>query len=314
MIEITLHNLFCHLINDDKFLSTVIETDNKDLEHKKNKKKGFQLTNLVTEYSTLPPFEAQSCSMFPTNVKYYLQNGYIRYGIKNVMDKNLNILNISFLNSLNILLRPEICDLNLDEQIKNLIDLEEFVIHMIHRCYQIDKVKRTKKIKNINKEHIKNLSEGKFTHDLIQTIINIFEINLLVFDLITLETFFYWSNGNKYPFFNPFKDIYCMSYIHGNYEPIIAPNVLMMEEKQKIYEKIIISSDNIKCIPKIHISSYAMIYINSWKINNKSYIKICDIYLKKNKFDPEKCVIELKASEKKLKKDRERDAKKKSNY
>ena len=274
-----LHGIFSYLVNDENFLSTIIETNNKDIEQKKNKKKGFSLlTNMVTEYVPLSPYETQIYAMFPPKVKLFLTPDYIRHGVKNTIEKNLNTINISFLMSINILLRPDIYKLGNDEQLKNLSLLEEYLCHTIKRGYQIDKIKRTKKIQAANRELIKNLTEGKITHDLIQNIINIFEINLLVFDLTKMDIYFYWTKGNKYPYINPFKNICCMAYVQGNYEPIIPLNFdNSIIQRQKMYEKIFLNLSDIKCIPKLNISTHTMIYINTWNLNLDTYIKIIEL-------------------------------------
>ena len=283
MNHINLHTIFCHLVNDDKFLSTTIETNN-DVRKKKNKKKGFNLMkNMVTEYSILAPHESQSYHHFPYKVKSFLTPNYVRLGIKNIIEKNLNRKNISFLNSLNLILRPELCKMDLEEQIKNFNLFEVFVCHKIQRNYQIDKTKNTRKIQSVNKELIKNLSEGEkqISHELIQYIINIFEINLLVFDFIKMDVYFYWSKGIKYPYLNLFKDIHCMSYIQGNYEPIIPRNTISEEQRQKMYLNILTNSADIICYPEIDMFVNSLIYLNTWDIDISSYITIIQRFFNK---------------------------------
>lgn len=294
MAVINLHNILCHLTGDDNFLSTIIETNDKDFEQKKNKQKGFNLmANMVTEYIPLSPYELQNYAMFPHNVKSFLTPDYVRLGIKNVMEKNLNIVNISFLNSFNMLLRPDLYKANIDDHIRNLILLETFICHKIQRNYQIDKTKNTSKVKIANRELIKNLSEGKISHDLIQHIINIFEINLMVFDLTKMEINLYWAKGHKYPFFNPFKNIYCMSYVQGNYEPVMPPDHDISEEqRRKMYTKILINLPEIKCFPEISLALHTLEYINSWEIDPEAFIKIVEIFEKNPR---KKCIDEYDA-------------------
>lgn len=275
MSSYNLRDIFSYLVEDDNFLLTVIET-NKYVGQKKNKKKSFNLlTNMVTDYIPLLPSETQNYNVLPNNIKNLLTPDYVRCGIKNTIDKNLCTINISFLNSLNILLRPAIYKSNIDDQIKNFVQLESFLCHTIERNYQIDKTKRTKKVQAFNKELIKNLKEGKISRDLIETIINIFEINLLIFDLTKMDIHFYWTKGSKYPFFNPFKNICCMTYLQGNYEPIMPlDSDITEEQKRKIYENIFIQLDDIKCVPNLNISVPTMIYINTWELSPLTYFQI----------------------------------------
>lgn len=300
-LNLNLHSIFRYLVSDENFLSTVIETDCKEIERKKYKKKGFNLmTNMVTEYIPLSPYETQDYSLFPHTVKTFLTPDYSRLGIKNIMERNLNVVNISFLNSLNVLLRPDIYKLNLDDHTKNLVLLETFLCHMILKNCQIDKIKNTRKVQASNKELIKNLSEGKFSHELIQTIINIFEINLLIFDLTKMDIYFYWTRGHKYPYINLFKNIYCMSYVQGNYEPVMPMNTSISEEqKRKMYIEILNNVSSIKCIPEISMASHTILYLSTWKIDADSFLKISDLYNKRPKKSREEYLNDLAQMEKK---------------
>lgn len=281
MEPINLHKIFCHLVDDPQFLSSVIETESLKHGKKKNKKKSFDLMDqLVVDYSSLSPYDIQNYDKLPMFVRSFLLPKYSRFGIKNVMDKNLSTINISFLHSLNILLRPDIYNLNIEDHLKNFSLLETFVIHKIQRNYQIDKTKNTKKVQNINRELIKNLMDGKISHPLIQYIVNIFEINLLVFDFVKNEVILYWCNGFKYPYINLFKQIVCMAYIHGNYEPIMPHNdSTSTEDMQKIYCNILMD-DCVKYYPNATLNITSIIYMHSWNIPVKSYCKIISRHYK----------------------------------
>lgn len=283
MNNITLHKIFRHLTNDENFLSTVIETKHKETtDGKKKKKKQTKcnlMANMVAGYGPLSPYEKQNYIEFPPKFKVFLSPDYVRLGIKNIMEKDLNNVNVSFLNSLNILLRPDIYNLSMDEHTKNLLLLEEYICHVIRRNFRIDRIKKTKKGQIINNELIKNLTEGKISHELIQTIINIFEINLLVFDLTKMDIYLYWTKGNKYPYFNLFKNIYCMSYVQGNYEPLMPPdNTINIEQKQKMYTLILTNIKEIKCVPEVQLAAIAVIYIDTWNIDKISFSKILETF------------------------------------
>ena len=284
MGTINLHNIFCHLTGDQNFLSTIIETSDKIVPKKKSKKNKFNLmSNMVTEYIPLSPYETQGFSLFPSQFKPYLTPEYVRYGIKNVVEKDLKPINVSFLISLNILLRPDIYKTNLDEQSRNLSALETFISHKIQRNYQIDKTKNTKKVQMANKEIIVNLSEGKITPIVIQNIVNIFEINLLIFDFRNVEINFYWTKGHKHPYLNFFKNIYCMSYIDGNYEPLMTPNnSLSKEQKEKVYMQILADINDIKCSGDINLFLPSLSVINTWNMPNDIYLLVLEKYFIKD--------------------------------
>lgn len=284
MTDINLRSIFCYLTNDENFLSIMVQADHKDIEQKKKKKNKTNLmANMITEYTPLVPYDQQLYAQFPSKCKEYLTPDYVRLGIKNVTEKNLNTINISFLNSLNMLLRPDLYKLSLEEHMRNLGLLETFICHKIQRNYQIDKIKNTRKVQNINKELIKNLSEGKISHELIQTVINIFEINLLVFDFSKMDVYFYWTKGHKYPYLNFFKNIYCMSYTQGNYEPLMTPNnYIPNEQKQKMYIKILEDLAEIKCMPEINLTIHSIVVLDSWDVPCNVYMNVLETYLKKN--------------------------------
>ena len=138
-MNINLKNILGYLADDNNFLSTIVETDGKELSHKKKDKK-FNLQNMVTEYVSLSPDETQKYIHLPKEVKNFLSPDYMRFGVKNIIEKNMKVVNISFLNSLNILLRPDIYRLKIEEHIKNLHSFESFLCHKILRNAQIDKV------------------------------------------------------------------------------------------------------------------------------------------------------------------------------
>lgn len=293
MTNINLHNIFNYLVDNDNFLSRVIETEFEKPKEKKNKnKKSNMMADMVTDYVQLSPYEEQKYISFPYKFKYYMEPTFIRYGIKSTTDKNLNLINVSFLNSINILLRPELCKATLDEQMRNLSLLENFVCHKISRNFQIDKIKNTKKVQSKNKEITNRLAEGKIVPELIQNVVNIFEINLLIFDFIKNDVYFYWAHGYKYPFFNPFKKLFCMAYIHGNYEPIMPPdNDISDEDKKKIYLRILTNMSEIKCNEKLKIAVHTIMYMETWDMSTNTYIKIMETFFKKKKVNlkfPEK--------------------------
>ena len=145
------------------------------------------------------------------------------------------------------------------------------------------KLKNTKKFKEINRELIKNLSQGKISHDLIQYVVNIFEINLLVFDFAKMDILLYWLKGTKYPYLNLFKDIFCMSYIHGNYEPITCLKTSIPEEqKRKIYIYILTNTDSIKAEPEIKLSAQGFLYLLSWNLPVDTTKQIYDKFFPKS--------------------------------
>lgn len=297
MANINLHSIFRHLVGDNDFLSKVISTENKGMGiSKKKKKSSFDImANIVMEYVPLAPYEIQPYSQFPEKIKSILSPDYARKGIKNITERGLNPINISFLNSLNMLLRPELYPLGLEEHLRNLALLEEFILHKIERNYLIDRTKRTKKVQAANKEIAKKLKEGKFSHEIIQYIINVFEINLIVIDFISLDIYFYWTHGTKYPYLNLFKNLYCMAYIQGNYEPIMPTNQIIPHEQiQKMYIHILTNITEIKCFEKVNLALHSLEQLNSWNISF-GYASIIENFYSRSRKTKDDIIKEWKA-------------------
>lgn len=287
MSKINLHYILQYLTDDENFLSTVIEENYYEkycnIKDKNKKKNNFSIvTDMMTEYFPLVPYEKQNCSLFPIKFKCMLPPNYARFGIINIIEKDLNTVNISFLNSLNILLRPDTYKLGLEEHNRNILLLESFLVHKIQRNYQIDKIKNTKKMQEFNKKMVKDLLDGRISHELIQRIINIFEINLVVFDLVKMDIYLYWSSGYIYPYFNFFKNVYCMCFVQGNYEPIMVINGNITKEQNRyIYRQILINLKNIKCIPEMNLGIHSLILLETWDIPIDTYIYIIDRFFNK---------------------------------
>ncbi|CAH6420063.1 Hypothetical protein MVR_LOCUS24 [uncultured virus] len=280
MPVINLHSIFRHLVDDEQFLSTIIETETIGTATKTKSKKGFNLmAGLAQEYAPLAPGETQNYASLPKYIKSFLTPDHVRVGVKNITEKNLSAVNISFLNSLNLLLRPDLARASVEEQLKNFGVLEKYVSHMITRNYRIDKVKNTRRVQTVNKELVRNMTEGRVTHDLIQFIINIFEINLIVFDLTAHETLLYWASGHMYPYLNLFRPIFCMAFVRGNYEPIMLPNSTLPEELRcRIYSNILLKLPSIKLQQPIKLAPYALSYINTWNISQPTHMFILSTF------------------------------------
>jgi hypothetical protein len=279
MNNITLRRIFCHLTGDKDFLSTVIETKMEPIKKQKIKKSGFNLmANVIIEYNNLSLGETQPYNELPNKIKFYLTQNYVRLGVKNVIEKNLNAVNISFLASLNVLLRPELAKVPVEEQVRNVNLLETFIEHKIHRNYQIDKLKNTRKVQAANKVTIGEMTSGKITHNLIKYIVNIFEINLVIFDLSKSENYLYWAHGTKYPYMNLFRNLYFMTYIQGNYEPLICTENWDVTMQQKAYANILSNSHDFKPIPELQLGIHTLYYIDTWNLPETILIKILENY------------------------------------
>jgi hypothetical protein len=293
MQKISLHTIFSHLVNDPNFLLIIEQPENIVLPQKQqNQKKTLKdkkepvnktvniMSDMISDYITLIPTDTQKYTLFPSEFKSILHPEYIRCGIKTFSEKSSMNVNVSFLNSLNILLRPELFKSKIDDQIKNYNLFEGFVLTKMGGNCRIDKVKNTKKIRAVNSELSKNLICGKITVELIQFIINIFEINLLIFDFVKNEILFFWSCGHKYPYINLFNDLHCMANIRGSYEPLMPiNNKIPTEHIQKMYIKILTNGkDYMQNAFPINIAPHTLIQLETWDIPDNKYVKIIEKY------------------------------------
>ena len=290
---INLHTIFRYLVNNDNFLLSIEEVNEK-LPNTKKKQMVNLMNNMITDFTVLSPYEIQEYQTMPPKLKSYLNPKYSRVGIKNVTEKNLNIVNVSFLNSLNIILRPELFRISYEEQIKNVGLLENFIAHKISRNYQIDKVKNTSKVKAKNRVLIDSLAQGKITPEIIQYIVNIYEINIAIFDMNKSEFSLYWTSGIKFPYFNFFREIYFMTHIQGNYEPVVTlDTTLESEEIHKIYTNILIHSDEIKFNVPLNLSVISLSYIETWNIPLNKYLIILEKFYNKSNKTIDECIEEF---------------------
>lgn len=272
---ITLHKIFSELIDDPYFLTTIINNTENEIKqlHSCN-----MMTNMVSDYVPLIQFDIQKYNIFSSEFKKILPSSYTRIGIKNFIEKNYVNINISFLNSINILLRPTIFKLPINDQIKNYELFESFIIHKISRNCKIDKIKNTKKIQNSNKEIIRNILGGRMTIDIIKSIIDIFEINLLVFDFTKNEIYFHWSSGYLYPHLNLFNKLYCVSHIQGIYEPLMSLDTIIPDTMlQYIYIKILVDPI-IQHITPIKMSVPSLLILDDWNVSVTDYVTIINKY------------------------------------
>ena len=285
MHDINLHNIFRHLTGDKYFLSTVEHINHNNFLPKDkptNPVSKFDIiANMSIEFETLNNKEIQEYKDFPLFVRKFLPKGYKRMGIKKTIDKNVETINISFLNSLNMLIRPDLRDATNEECIQDLYTLEHMISRMIKQNYQIDKIRNSEEIKEINATLVANMLKGRISHELIQYVANIFEINLIVFDYVTEDITFYWVTRTKYPYVNFFRDILCMSYIQGNYEPLIPPSEdLTDKQKEKIYTNILMKRAEIKTHIPINIGIPTILHLGSWDLDPELFCSIIQEYFK----------------------------------
>lgn len=261
---LNLKDIFRQLCDDAQLLSTFINNDMFDIQAKHELR--------LNQYTPLKPRELETITLLSHHLQDILPVTYDRVGIVHTIDKNMIPINISFLNSIHVLLRPEILNLTVEEQIANYFTFESFMDNAIRRNCQIDKVKNTKKTKSANRELIQKLLEGDITSILIQKIVNIMEVNLLIFDMETNEIHFYWACGLKYQFFNPIKPLWCMTLIDKVYEPLINDETdINVTNKTCLINNVLENLPHMQCFPPMKMNLFTNLILESMNISHDAY-------------------------------------------
>lgn len=269
-----LNEVFRYLVNDDTFLVKIINHDNYVPEIKKEESKKV----------LLQPSEIND--QLPSFITFFVPENYFRYGIDHYNNDTTILSNItsktkkiSFLNSIRMIIRPELHEHNLGDQMKDFYVFESFVSHRIMRnSHHIDKVKKTKAVKTSNTKMKRNIEDGIITNEIIQAIVNIFEINLLIFDINDESVCFYWCAGIKYHYLNLFKRIMFLIRSGDEFEPIISKSEMSMETRQSIYIKILCNLSKIICHDKLVMFPPSIQYINSWPLTIDEFLVIRKLF------------------------------------
>jgi hypothetical protein len=292
--EMSLQRIFSHLTGDPHFLITITRTKNSGLTT--DPKAGFFWGHETTDSSDsiqamrsnlLNQIQTQDFGFFPKKLQDILpSNSFIKKGIRHRIEKVVNVrqndptskgkfkivsvrrnVNVSFLNSLNMILVKECREANELDQDLFLDSFEKFIATKITKnYYHIDKDTNTKKMQEKNKNLLELMGSEFVSETLIQIIINIFELNLLVYDVINDRCYFYWARGKTYPHVNLFNRLVFMTRTDGVYEPIIATANVDIDMDQQTYVKIL-TDERIQAVPEIDMNLQNYEYISSWGDN-----------------------------------------------
>jgi hypothetical protein len=265
--DINLHNIFRHLLGDPKFL--LVEN-----EMGASKKKAVGLVDIISDNSSLSIFERQSYEHMSPIMKLFAMEKYQRLGVLNSIERSNGTFNCSFLASINILLRPDLYSKAAEEHEKAQSLLEAFITHTLERNYRIDRVKNTKKNKEINRAMIARLMSGEITDDIVQSVVNIFEINLIMVDCTNDHITMYLTCGTRYPNVNFFKNVHIMCKNGSEYQPLMVFNETYdrINENRRIYTKLFkyyfltsIRPYPIRSYPSLSFNCDTLIYLRTWE-------------------------------------------------
>lgn len=258
-----LHKIFQYLVEDSEFLTIVEHAENALVNND-------TLFDIISDVKWLDAGATEEYYDFSELLQKYLSPQYYKYGILPVIEDGNKVVNISFLTSLNLLLRPNL--INKDEYVLEPIDkLEAYLLHSITSNCQIDKTKNTCRVRLRNKQLGELFSKGEFTSDVLTRIVNILEINLVIFDAGTNTNRVYWSFGAKSEHINLFRRAYVMHHNKGDYEPIINSEPF---DCQHLYASIMSNADAFEFIPNLKLSIHSIPYLMSWKCSSKRLVSI----------------------------------------
>lgn len=259
--NIDLKTIFRLLLNNENFMNNIIDTTP---------------TIEITDMNRTIKFPYQAIGLknydFPEFMKRYLFSDDIyRLGVLTHTNIHKININVSFISTIATLLN--IMDLwnfdNHDDILKETVSNTFYYIEeKISVNHKIDRKKKTQKTKKLNSELVDDFSSGIINDILIKRIIDIFEINILVFDIIENETKLYFTCGTDYEYFNIYKNIYMICKMGDFFEPI------MCEYNENIFDKIYISViKNIKQInvyPKLRVGIPTIYKITKYDLDLKT--------------------------------------------
>lgn len=259
-----LHNIFRVLVNNKDFL-----------------------TNYKKEGETDSVGEKIFVS-FPEKLQRIVPSECYKIEVTSISNSNIPInkavnipVNISFLTSLQELINPPSVDNIYIDKNAMIYDFYQCISHKISGNHRIDRVKNSQKVKKENEEKLNKLIIGAIDNDLIVTILNICEINLLVYDYDSDELKFYWSHGHVFPTVNLWRDLFIMVIKNSYYEPIIYKSKSI--DNSQIYSNILL--DDVVFYPPIQMGTPAFIAINNWNISYKIRNEIIDKYFAIDELD-----------------------------
>jgi hypothetical protein len=292
--RISLHYIFRQLVDDDNFLKKIINNTNIDVTgeslssesqsnsvYDETEKSDIELNSierLLNNYSVLQPYNKSNINKLPKHMHIVLMNDnlkYVRYGIKTVIN-NGRPLNISFLNCVNIYLRRELLTASMTDQSQQVLKLINFVERKIIHNYKITKIKNTPKVKKQNLELVNLIKNGIITDDIIKYVCNIFEINIVIMDMVNDNIYVYWTHGTTYAQPNFHRDILFMTRINDIYEPVLTETEYTYDLYQILYKNILLA--DIISYPALSLSLHNLYDIYNWN-DTSAFHLIIDKYV-----------------------------------
>lgn len=293
--DINLHYILRTIVADDTFL---LKTNEIVLEKTITKQTKIPILNLISDVKNtnlcLPAYQKQSHDLLPMFMQSMLLSAHYRFGIYHSYERKMDTIQMSFLNALNICIRPELTTSDFATQIIAFENFETFITTHIQHNYHIDKTKNTKKVKIVNAILVQELKTDRICPDILNYIVNILEINLVIFDLVTSTKSLYWTHSVSYPNFNYFRNILFLIQIGSHYEPILYSGDLTFEQRMEIYGKIFNDLKSFVIESKFNMDIASLMIIHPY-VSTKTFI---DLYKYNMKIpDKLKCLEKLKQIE-----------------
>ena len=214
--------------------------------------------------------------------KYFNKN-YYRYGVL-IFDSIQN--NISFFSSLLSLINNNFISLTKYEQNKVIYLLKDFILNKFNQkdFYKKHNFNTTGIMKGIIKEEIKT----KVTPIVIQTTVEIFKINIIIFNFINKQKYIFYPGTS----FDVFRPTILMAQKNDYFEPIIANDTKIFTINNKIIKKLMNKKFKYPILGKLEKKVYISFNLmeNIDNLLNNSNINVVTL-----KSDNESNVITLKS-------------------
>lgn len=265
IIDLNLHYILRNLTQDNNFL---LDTNEIILEKAVCKQPATSIQNLITDTRNtnvcLPAYQTQSYDSLPKYMQNILLPEHYRFGIYHTYEKKMDTINMSFLNALNIAIRPELINADFATHTSAFENFETFITNHVLQNYQIDKTNNTRNKKIINAKLVSDMKTGVIQPQILNFIVNILEINLVIFDMAKSSQTLYWTHSASYPNFNYFRNPVFLVKTDKDYEPIIYPRSLSHDERIKVYANIFNSLSSFTIEPPFTMDVPSMILIHPY--------------------------------------------------
>lgn len=258
-MSLRLHEIISKLLGETNFFLAQSDAKEKEIDSDQ-----FDCGFRVISVSPLDMYQKQKIEYFPSKVKKLLPKSSYRFGIQQ-QDPSNPKTNISFLNSINCFLVEDLYRASAAQQTKEFKNLRSVLLRL---------VMPSRKRNNLRSRIERNIIDN----DVIQIVCNIFQINLLMIDLVEENAKFFYCYFDE-PMIHFYRPLYYISKLDTGYEPILFNGKINVNS---CYLTILNSWNTIEKNNQFTISGGYFEYFNRIGISNETYV-IMQNHIKKEK-------------------------------